>query len=212
MAFRWRQDPVGGTASPDPAVTVEPGTTCPSLVKALGRVLRHEKPRILDFGSQCGATAVALAHRGAHVTVDEVSFPQAAPPSDSDTDSPVAPPPYCLEYKDDSFDLILTWEMFDFVEPARLEEVGREMGRILAANGWLLLFARSSGRNAPEPEALPLYRITAADRLIREEFPGPLRPRWAHPTRRIEAALKPLKVQGIHLQRNQLREFLSVKS
>lgn len=211
MAFRWRQDPVGGTASPDLAVTVEPGTTCPSLVKALGRVLRQEKPRILDLGSQCGATAVALANRGAHVTVDEVCFPEEAPPRESDDETPVAAPPYRLEYEDGSFDLILAWEMFDFVDPVRLDEVGRELGRILAPKGWLLLFARSSGRHNPEPEALPLYRMTAEDRLIREEFPGPLRPRWAHPTRRVEAALKPLQVQGIHLQRNQLREFLSVK-
>jgi len=189
---------------------VQPGTACPSLVKALGKILRDDRPRILDFGSQCGATAVALANRGAHVTVDEVSFPEPTP--EADDDDPVETPPYKLDHDDDAYDLILAWEMFDFIEAGRLQEVGNEFARILAKNGWLLLFARNSGRNEPAPEALPRYRITAEDRLIREACEGTRRERFTHPTRTVEAALKPLKVQGIHLQRNQLREFLSVKS
>ena len=35
--------------------------------------------------------------------------------------------------------------------------------------------------------------------------------RWVHPTREIERALAPLSVQGIHLQRNQIREFSALK-
>jgi hypothetical protein len=55
------------------------------------------------------------------------------------------------------------------------------------------------------------FRLVGADQLVREVGEGPERKRWVHPTREIERALAPLSVEGIHLQRNQMREFLARK-
>jgi hypothetical protein len=59
---------------------------------------------------------------------------------------------------------------------------------------------------------LSRYRLLGDDRFLREEIPGSERQRWAFPTRQIEQALAPLSIQALHLQRNQMREFLALKS
>ena len=51
--------------------------------------------------------------------------------------------------------------------------------------------------------------MLADDKLKREDGGGAERQRWIHPTREIERALAPLIIDGIHLQRNQTREFLA---
>jgi hypothetical protein len=56
------------------------------------------------------------------------------------------------------------------------------------------------------------FRIVADDRLVLEPTEGSPRRHWFHATRKLEGALAPLSIQGIHLQRNQMREFLAKKS
>ena len=46
---------------------------------------------------------------------------------------------------------------------------------------------------------------------MREQIDGPKRPRWVYSTRQIEQGLAPLRMQTLHLQRNQVREFLALK-
>ena len=55
------------------------------------------------------------------------------------------------------------------------------------------------------------YRIVADAQFLREDGDGPDRDCWCHATRAVERALAPLTIQGIHLQRDQTREFLALK-
>ena len=76
----------------------------------------------------------------------------------------------------------------------------------------LLLFALNSlSRDDAMARTLGRYRVVADDKILREPVPAGGRRRWAHPTRDVECALAPLSIQGIHLQRNQMREFLALK-
>jgi hypothetical protein len=108
------------------------------------------------------------------------------------------------------FHLVLAWESLDFVPPERLAEVGQEIARVTRDGGHLFLF--SYQKPPQELEIPPRYRMLADDLIVREETPGlPPRRRYAHPNREIERALAGMSVQGIHLQRNQMREIVVLK-
>jgi hypothetical protein len=215
MKLPWRQASAS-TAKRRPGAEppAETAQKCAGLGRALERVLRAEQSRILDLGPLCGDSVVYLAGRGAKVSVEEFSAPPPAPPRDpkvSDDDAPPLPP-LAIEQSDALFDLVLAWEHIDFVPPERLREFGAELRRVLAQGGYLLLFARNKPVDDDKAWRRPgRYRVVADDRLVRERGEGPVRRRWVHPTRDIERALAPLTIQGLHLQRNQVREFLAQK-
>lgn len=215
MKLPWRQAPAS-TANRRPGAD-NPGEgtqSCAGLGRVLGRLLKEEQPRILDLGPLCGESAVYLAGRGARVSVDAFEAPPPTPPrapGQSREDAP-PPPPLTIDQADALFDLVLAWEHADFVPPERLRDFGAELRRVLAQGGYLLLFARNSAAGDDPAWRRPgRYRVVADDRLAREQGAGPARRRWVHPTREIERALAPLSIQGLHLQRNQVREFLARK-
>jgi len=177
-------------------------------------VLKDDRARILDLGPFCGDSAVYLAGRGAKVSVEPFSAPDPAPPRDprKPAEEQPPPPPLTIDQADALFDLVLAWEHTDFVPPERLADFGAELRRVLAQGGYLLLFARNSPAEDDKAWSRPgRYRVVADDRIVREPGTGPARKRWVHPTREIERALAPLSIQGLHLQRNQVREFLAQK-
>ena len=185
----------------------------PGVAKMLERAFRKSKPEILDLGPICGHTVVYLADRGARVSVDEFDPPPPTPTQEPGEDEIVVEP-IRIEQPDGRFDLVLAWEQCDFVEPQRLPEFGAELRRVLGAGGCLLLFSRNAtGRETGRSSEVPCrYRLVSDAQAVREEAERPQRPRWIHPTREIERALAPLSIEGIHLQRNQIREFSAVKS
>ncbi len=209
MIFRRRRsEPSEGTgrASETGAAREQ---SCPSLGKALERTFRLEHPSILDLGPMSGSTVTALASRGARVTVEEFEPPATRTGDDVAEGGEEGPAPIKLEHPDDVFDLILAWEQVDFVPPDRLEEFFAELRRVLARDGWLLMF--SQARAEPRSRHLVRYRIVDDGHIVREAAKGKERPRWTHPTRAIERALRGFSVQGIHLQRSQVREILAAK-
>jgi hypothetical protein len=206
---------------PERDSTDEEGQKCPGLAKILEKILREDKPEILDLGPFCGATAVYLADRGARVSVEGLEVPSPLPkppgkPAPGKSPAPEAPaepaPPFRLDQPDGKFHLALVWEVGDFFPAERLPEFGKEIHRVLVDGGWALLLSISDppkeGHAARRP---PRYRVVQDDQVVREPNDGPAMKRYGHNPRQIERALAPLAVQGIHLQRNQLREFLLFK-
>ncbi len=211
MAFRWRgSDPPRspGAVAVSPAAPPE-GLPCASLAYVLERVLREPRPEVLDQGSQCGQTAVYLAGRGAKVHVDPFDPPPRLPPPPPDQPAP-EPPRLRIEQPDDLFDLVLAWELADFVPPERLVEYGAELARIIKPGGWLLLFSHAKPPSDSEP--LPRYRVLGEDRVVREAGEAPARRRWLHPNRDLERALAGFTIQKMHLQRTQMRELIALRA
>jgi hypothetical protein len=162
----------------------------------------------------CGESVVYLASRGARVCVEEFDPPPPTPPPDParEPGEPVPKVPIRIAQPDGRFHFVVAWEQSDFVPPERLADFGAELHRLLAVGGYVLLFARSGAVGAKaEPGSPGRFRIIADDKVIHEDSGLEDRPRWVHPTREIERALAPLLIQGIHLQRNQMREFLARK-
>ena len=218
MKLPWRQGDApapAGAGVPEPTEAV--GLSCRSLFKALDRCFKQDKPEILDLGPFCGSTAVYLADRGARVSVSD--FQPPAPPALDAKGKPVADDPpgpaLRIDQDDAKFHLVLAWEHADFTPPERLPEFGAEIHRVLADGGMVLLFALSNmSREDSMARTLGRYKLSGEDKddkIVREAVAAGGRRRYTHPTREIERALAPLSVQGIQLQRNQMREFLALK-
>jgi hypothetical protein len=185
------------------------GQPCGALGRAIARVFRDGRPEVLALGPLCGESVVYLAGRGARVHVDEFEPPPPLPARKPGEPSPFIPP-FRLEQPDRTFGLVLAWEALDFVTPDRLADCGAELARVLRIGGQLFMFAHL--KPPSETAVIPRYRLLSDDVIIREEPEGVLRRRFVHPNREIERALAGLQVQGIQLQRNQMREILAVKS
>ena len=185
------------------------GQPCGGLGRAVARAFREGKPQILVLGPLCGDSIVFLAGRGARVHVDEVELPEATPPRQPG--APVAAlKPIKIDQPANAFDLVLAWEMLDFVPPDRLQEFGAEIVRVLRIGGQLILFAH---QKPPSDRAiLPRYRLLADDLIVREEPSLPAIPRYTHSNLQLERAIAGLSVQNIHLQRSQMREILASKA
>lgn len=183
------------------------------MARVLKRIFRNEKPEILDLGPLCGPTAVYLADRGARVNVEEFAPPPETPkPKPGQRAAEVPKTPVRIDQPTGKFNLVLVWEALDFTPPDRLADVAAEIERVLASGGWVFLFSLND--KAPPDRYLRRgrYRLLGEDRIVRHAGgDGAVGRRWVHPTRDIERALSPLKVQGIHLQRDQMREMLALK-
>jgi len=200
---------VSRSRDPGPAAAPPPsGQPCGSLGRAIARAFRQGKPDILAAGPLCGESVVYLAGRGARVHVDEITLPDPIPPS-RPGEGPSAPLPFTIALHSGQCDLVLAWEILDFVPPERLLEFGAELVRVMRAGASILLFAHQ--KPPAEHAVIPRYRLLADDLIVREEPPGDLKRRYTHPNRDIERALTGLSIQGIQLQRNQLREILASK-
>ena len=206
MALRPRSVEPGGR--PVTAPTSAAGQPCGGLGRAVARAFRSGKPQILALGPLCGESVVYLAGRGAKVHVDEVEFPDPTPARQPGEPAP-AITRVAIDLPNDLCDLVLAWEVFDFVPPDRLPEFGAEIVRVMRVGGQIFLFAHQ--KPPSENAVVPRYRVLADDLIAREEPAEAPRRRYVHANRDIERALSGLSVQGIQLQRNQLREILASK-
>lgn len=211
MNFRRRlaESSVLTGPSPGPERTSQAGTPCGSLARILARVFREGKPEVLDLGPMCGETVVYLAGRGARVHVVDFDPPPPTPPR-RPGEIFVEKPTLHFDQPDGKFDLVLAWELTDFVPPDRLPDYGAELRRVTRDGGWLFLFSHL--QPPAQSESLVRYRLLADDMVVREVTDFPPVPRYVHPTREIERALAGFAIQGIQLQRNQMREILALKA
>ena len=159
---------------------------------------------MLLLGPLCGASVVFLGERGARVTVAEFDPPATAPP-----DAAEPPAPFGMVVETAAFDLVLAWDSLEFVPPERLREVGQELRRVLRPGG--ILFALMSLAREPTARVPARFRIVAEDRIVREAAQLAEAARWPHANREIERALDGIAVEGVHLQRDQVREILAVR-
>lgn len=199
----------GPVTGPSPEPAAPAGQPCGALGRAIARAFRGGKPEILALGPLCGESVVYLAGRGARVHVDEIALPEPLP-TRQPGETPREVTPVSISLPEGQCDLVLAWEILDFVPPDRLVEFGAEIARVMRTGAQLLVFAHQ--KPPSEYSVVPRYRLLADDLIVREEPEGkPLR-RYVHPNREIERALSGLSIQGIQLQRNQLREILASKA
>jgi SAM-dependent methyltransferase len=107
--------------------------------------------KVLEFGCNVGASAILFAHLGAHVTAVDIDpdwldlarlnarrFGCAGIAFDCVPDSRTLP------YADGQFDLIACNSVLEYVAPAELSAVQRELDRVLRPGGMILLTGTSN--------------------------------------------------------------------
>lgn len=211
MAFRQRDKTTGresASAAVPPAAPLA-GRPCGGLARALARTFKEPKPEILDIGPLCGESIVYLAGRGARVHVEEFDPPPPVPPRRAG-EPPPAIPPLRFDQPDGFYHLVLAWEVADFVPPERLSDYGAELRRVLRDGG--MIFFLSHMKPESETDSPARYLLLADDLIVRQPSDKAPRRRWAHATRDIERALAGFAIQGIQLQRTQMREISAVKT
>ncbi len=185
------------------------GRPCGALARVLARALREGKPEILVLGPLNGDSVVYLASRGARVHVEDFELPPPIPPR-RPGEPPVDVAPFRLDQPAGLFHLVLAWEIADFVPPDRLAEYGGELRRVMKDGGSLFFFSHS--RPDPADDRVSRYLLLADDLIVRQVVETARHPRYVHPTRDIELALKGFAIQGIQLQRTQMREITAQKA
>ncbi|MBD3869241.1 MAG: class I SAM-dependent methyltransferase [Acidobacteria bacterium] len=222
MPFSWTR-PGASKQGAEPPLAGSAGSrehlVCKGLYQVLEKVFLEPKPEVLNMGPLCGDTVAYLGGKGSRVHLGEFTPPRPMPARVSGKPSPT-PAPVSLTYDDQSFDLVLAWDLVDFVPPECLPAFGAELCRILNPGGRLFLFSQANqARTSPGPAKKEIYDSPGRFRIldpshvrIEKEDGGARSRRWIHPNRDIERALKGLSVQGIHLLRNQLREFTAIRT
>lgn len=144
--------------------------------------------KVLEFGCNVGASAILFSHLGAQVTAFDISPDwvelarlNARRYGLQNIDFACVPDSRRLPYADGQFDLVACNSVLEYVEPADLAYVQREIDRVLAPGGMIVLTG-TSNRLAPcevhSRRWLVNYLPRAADRLFGRQLQRGMSP-WA---------------------------------
>jgi SAM-dependent methyltransferase len=132
--------------------------------------------KILEFGCNVGASAILFSHLGARVTASDITEGwvqlarlNARRYGRNDIDFDYVPDSRQLPYADGQFDLIACNSVLEYVDPAQIGAVQRELDRVLAPGGMILLTGTSNRlwpREAHSHRWLVNYLPRALDRLF----------------------------------------------
>jgi len=118
-----------------------------AIVKLFGRYETFRGRRVLDFGCGCGATAVVLARLGARVVGVDPDGPSIGAARLRAPDAGVAitfahaADDQRLPFGDGSFETVLAYQVLEHIPPAERRDRVRELWRVLALGGRLLVSA-----------------------------------------------------------------------
>ena len=140
--------------------------------------LRLPGTRILEFGCNVGASAILFSYLGAKVSATDISAEwvslarlNAERYGIGDIDFAHVPDSRRLPFADRQFQLIACNSVLEYVEPAELPAVQRELDRVLAPGGMILLTGTSNRlwpQEAHSARWLVNYLPRPVDRLWRK--------------------------------------------
>lgn len=173
-------------------------------------------PHLLDLGRLCGQNIEWLIHRGCKVTVDDQVTPlrPVAPPPPPSPNRPTkkmaAPAVVALELQHpaESFDAVLCWDLFDYLDVAGAHLSLTRLAELLKPKGYLLAFFNCQ-RAAARPATR--YRIVGEDQLDYEPQPQTILPGRIYENREIQELFADFDLVNSCFLTNQMREILVQK-
>ncbi|MEW6324740.1 MAG: class I SAM-dependent methyltransferase, partial [Nitrospirota bacterium] len=160
-----RRLPAGAISGAAPAIP--PGVhSTKNLTRLLKGLAACASPHLLDLGRLSGANIEWLIHRRCKVTVDDQITglrPAAPPPPRPPRGKEKAPPPPValdLRHPDNSFDAILCWDLFDYLDRPSMQASLQRLAALIKPKGYLLAFF-----NCQRGETRPAVRY----RIVSEE-------------------------------------------
>jgi SAM-dependent methyltransferase len=153
--------------------------------------VRLDGLKVLEFGCNVGASAILFSHLGAQVTASDIAEGwvklarlNAQRYGRDDIHFSHTPDSRTLPYHDGQFDLIACNSVLEYIDPAETAAVQRELDRVLAPGGMILITGTSNRlwpREAHSHEWINNYIPRWADRLFARP---PQRGMWPWAARR----------------------------
>ncbi len=160
-------------------------------------------PTLLDLGPALGSNIEFFGRHGCKIFVEDFLRNHL----DRSKDSPAEFKP--LNYADGSFDGILCWDIFDFLEPREAAPLLRHLCRLLKKKG--MIIALFDARPQIQARALVHHRITDDNGVIHEPIAG-IRSRVYHlPNREIMKLFDHFSIIKSYFHKSKFREYLFQK-
>ena len=201
---RRRKDDAEG----DGGATKEPGHPTKALKKFLTTLSSHPQPTLLDIGPVVGHNVTFFGERlGCKFQVEELS-------KDIDRHSREDKLPDLAEFlsrrfpqADDSFDGILCWDLFDYLDKASAQALAKQLARMLRPGG--MLFALFNATEVP-PATKTYTRFVVVDETTIQHRPyaGARGKQKPLPNRDIQRMFEPLRITDQFLLKSNTREVL----
>jgi SAM-dependent methyltransferase len=193
----------------DPRASNAPVHPTKALARFLTQLSARSQPHLLDLGPVVGHNVNFFGEQlGCKIFVEDLS-------KDIDQhvrDEKIAELPAFLTKRfpqePDSFDGILCWDVFDYLDKASAQALARQLTRILRPDGVLLAFFSTA---EPESGARPAYtRHVVVDQLTLQHRPYPAARGKQRPllNRDIQRMFEPLLITEQFLLKNNRREVL----
>jgi hypothetical protein len=201
----------GRTARP-PAPAAGPADHgSPAMARVAEHLARGGRHQVLDFGRALQHNLDFLSRFPTRIFFEPLEDTLAelrAIAAQAESDSAPPPPPFggLFAYPAEvRFDLILAWDLFDYLEPEHIAALRERLSPHLASD--CLLFCLVSNQ-AEIPAAPQRYRILSEDRLAYEPQ-GPARiPGRQHSALALKTRLPDFSLERSFLLRNGMQEYL----
>jgi cyclopropane fatty-acyl-phospholipid synthase-like methyltransferase len=192
----------------DGGATKAPAHPTKALKKFLATLSTHPQPTLLDIGPVVGHNVTFFGERlGCKFQVEELS-------KDIDRHTREDKLPDLAEFlsrrfpqADDSFDGILCWDLFDYLDKASAQALAKQLARMLRPGG--MLFALFNATEAP-PATKTYTRFFVVDDATIQHRPysGARGKQKPLPNRDIQRMFEPLRITDQFLLKTNMREVL----
>jgi 2-polyprenyl-3-methyl-5-hydroxy-6-metoxy-1,4-benzoquinol methylase len=187
----------------------------PAVYKSLGlstllRFLRDDrKPTILDLGPALGANVEFWSRHQCRLHIEDFYRDFIARASNENEESKASIFADLLAFNEElSFDIVLTWDLFNYLDLAQLEGLVRHVSRFCKPGA--ALFALISSQ--PDiPDQPTVFRILDTERMVYETRTQITRPCPRHQPREVAKAMGLFQVSSSFLLRNGIQEYVFVR-
>jgi hypothetical protein len=173
----------------------------------VAELAKHVQPRVLDLGSASGSNVNFFARFGSRLSLVDLRSQLAG-----GARSPVASTLLSalrLERATDRYDLVLAWDLFDYLAPDQLELLGARLSELSEPATRLFCFL---SYRADIPQRPRMYWLQSDQIIVGEDAGGPLRPSPRLKEQQLVRALQGFEVENSYLLRNGLQEYVMVRT
>lgn len=177
-----------------------------NLKRLVSLLASADRPQLLDIGRLSDRNIEWFINKGFRVFVDDQfrCLPPPAPVKGAKTPPPPPPALAPLAYPDERFDVVVAWDLYDYLVPSQAQAFTADLRRILKPRGLLLAFFHFDRKAAARHIR---YRVLQEDRLEYLPVTAPQN-RRVYENNEIQALFSEFDFVNSCFLANQVREIL----
>lgn len=205
---RFRKpEPAGAGADARPSALGAQGSK--ALPKFLSGLSGKDQPDLLDLGSVVGGNLNFFGEQlGCRITVEDLTKDVERHVRE---DTVGALPEFLarrLTQADASFDGIICWDLFDYLEKPAVQALATQVVRLLKPDGLLLAFFNNTEAQKPGPPVYTRYVVVDSRTLEHRPSPAARGKQKPLPNRDLQRLFAPLTITDQFLLKTNLREVI----